>query len=100
MDEFVQSQLVLAALSVVVAVLRPGCAFVAKIFRGRDISLLYSQVCSQRNARHNRCINHSGYTYHDGYTYHTAQLKLLFRDVSVAKPRSSRTSSIGARCMC
>lgn len=45
MDEFVQSQLVLAALSVVVAVLRPGCTFVAKIFRGRDISLLYSQVC-------------------------------------------------------
>ena len=44
MDEYVQSQLIQAALLIVVRVLRPGGAFVAKVFRGRDISLLYSQV--------------------------------------------------------
>ena len=44
MDEYVQSQLILAALVVVTRVLRPGGAFVAKVFRGKDISLLYAQV--------------------------------------------------------
>ena len=44
MDEFVQSQLILAALTVVTHVLKPGGSFVAKVFRGKDASLLYSQV--------------------------------------------------------
>ena len=44
MDEFVQAQLILAALTIVTHVLRPGGTFVAKIFRGKDICLLYSQV--------------------------------------------------------
>ena len=43
-DEFVQAQLILAALTIVTHVLRPGGTFVAKVFRGTDIGLLYSQV--------------------------------------------------------
>jgi tRNA (cytidine32/guanosine34-2'-O)-methyltransferase len=45
MDEFVQAQLILAALTIVSHVLRPGGSFVAKVFRGKEIGLLYSQVC-------------------------------------------------------
>lgn len=45
MDEFVQAQLILAALTIVTHVLKPGGTFVAKVFRGKDIGLLYSQVC-------------------------------------------------------
>jgi 23S rRNA U2552 (ribose-2'-O)-methylase RlmE/FtsJ len=45
MDEFVQSELVLAALMITTNVLRLGGNFVAKVFRGRDIGMLYSQVC-------------------------------------------------------
>ncbi|PSC67846.1 hypothetical protein C2E20_8517 isoform C [Micractinium conductrix] len=70
MDEFVQAQLVLAALTIVSHVLAPGGTFVAKVFRGRDVSLLYSQ------------------------------LKVLFPDVRVAKPNSSRNSSIEAFVVC
>lgn len=65
LDEYVQAQLILAALTIVVATLKTGGTFVAKIFRGRDIDILYSQ------------------------------LKILFQDVAVVKPRSSRNSSIG-----
>lgn len=65
LDEYVQEQLLLAALAIAAAVLQPGGGFVAKIFRGRDAALL------------------------------TAQLRCLFRGVEVAKPRSSRNSSIG-----
>ena len=43
-DEFVQAQLILAALTIVTHVLKPGGTFVAKVFRGKDIGLLYSQV--------------------------------------------------------
>lgn len=70
MDEFVQAQLILAALTIVVSVLRPGGAFVAKVFRGKDISLLYTQ------------------------------LKTFFPDVTCAKPKSSRNSSIEAFVVC
>lgn len=65
LDEYVQGQLLLAALAIAAAVLQPGGGFVAKIFRGRDAALL------------------------------TAQLRCLFEGVEVAKPRSSRNSSIG-----
>lgn len=70
MDEFVQAQLILAAMTIVTAVLRPGGTFVAKIFRGRDINLLY------------------------------AQLRLFFPAVTCSKPRSSRNSSIEAFVVC
>ena len=46
MDEFVQAQLILAALTIVTHVLRPGGTFVAKVFRGKEVSLLYSQASS------------------------------------------------------
>lgn len=69
-DEYVQAQLVLAALNVAIALLKPGGSFVAKVFRQKDTDLLYTQ------------------------------LRTLFRDVSVVKPRSSRSSSIEAFVVC
>ncbi|KAI9221212.1 FtsJ-like methyltransferase-domain-containing protein [Blastocladiella britannica] len=69
-DEFAQAQLLLAALNITTHVLRPGGDFVAKIFRGKDITLLFSQ------------------------------LRLFFRCVTCAKPRSSRNSSIEAFIVC
>ena len=69
-DEFMQAQLLLAALNITTNVLRPGGNFVAKIFRGRDVSLLYSQL---------RCF---------------------FEEVTVAKPKSSRNSSIESFVVC
>jgi tRNA (cytidine32/guanosine34-2'-O)-methyltransferase len=69
-DEYVQAQLLLSALSITTHVLRPGGAFVAKIFRGKDVSLL------------------------------TAQARALFERVTIAKPRSSRNSSIEAFIVC
>ncbi|KAJ4750160.1 AdoMet-dependent rRNA methyltransferase spb1 [Rhynchospora pubera] len=70
MDEFVQSQLILAALTIVTHVLRVGGKFIAKIFRGKDTSLLY------------------------------CQLKIFFEQVTFAKPKSSRNSSIEAFVVC
>lgn len=40
-DQFVQHQLVLAALNIAARLLKQGGSFVAKIFRGKDINLLY-----------------------------------------------------------
>ena len=70
LDEYVQSQLLLAAMAIVTATLRPGGTFIAKIFRGKDISLLYSQLTA------------------------------FFEDVAVAKPKSSRNSSVEAFVVC
>lgn len=70
LDIYVQSQLLFAALNLALCVLRPGGKFVAKIFRGRNVDLLF------------------------------AQLKLFFDRVVVAKPRSSRASSIEAFIVC
>ncbi len=70
LDEYVQAQLLLAALGVAAGCLRPGGAFVAKIFRGRDAATLY------------------------------AQLRALFADVAVAKPRASRNASVEAFVVC
>ncbi|CAI5490095.1 unnamed protein product, partial [Closterium sp. Naga37s-1] len=70
LDEFVQAQLILAALVIVTHTLRPGGSFVAKIFRGKDISLLY------------------------------CQLRVFFHHVTCAKPKSSRNSSIEAFVVC
>lgn len=63
---YVQAQLLLAALNITTHVLRPNGTFVAKIFRGKDTSLLYSQ------------------------------LRVFFDRVTIAKPKSSRNSSIEA----
>ncbi|EEB06227.1 tRNA 2'-O-ribose methyltransferase [Schizosaccharomyces japonicus yFS275] len=70
LDEYIQAQILLAAMNLAACVLRPGGTFVAKIFRGRDVSLLYSQ------------------------------LRLLFKHVTCAKPRSSRASSLEAFVVC
>ncbi|KAF7117941.1 hypothetical protein CNMCM5793_007291 [Aspergillus hiratsukae] len=70
LDIYIQSQLLYSALNLAVGVLRPGGKFVAKIFRGRDVDLIY------------------------------AQLRTVFEKVSVAKPRSSRASSLEAFVVC
>ncbi|RDA83556.1 hypothetical protein CP532_5341 [Ophiocordyceps camponoti-leonardi (nom. inval.)] len=70
LDMYVQSRLLLAALNLALCVLRPGGNFVAKIFRGRDVDLLYGQ------------------------------LSVFFDRVVVAKPRSSRASSVEAFVVC
>lgn len=69
-DLFMQGQLLLAAMLIATHVLCPGGKFVAKIFRGRDVGFLYSQ------------------------------LRLLFARVSVAKPTSSRNSSLESFVVC
>ncbi|KAG8506959.1 putative tRNA (cytidine(32)/guanosine(34)-2'-O)-methyltransferase, partial [Galemys pyrenaicus] len=97
-DEYMQAQLLLAALNIATHVLKPGGCFVAKvslrkhgrgldrgpedsphtsvcpatlqIFRGRDVTLIYSQ------------------------------LRVFFSSVLCAKPRSSRNSSIEAFAVC
>uniref|UniRef100_A0A6M2DDY6 Putative tRNA (cytidine(32)/guanosine(34)-2'-O)-methyltransferase n=1 Tax=Xenopsylla cheopis TaxID=163159 RepID=A0A6M2DDY6_XENCH len=69
-DEYIQAQLILAALNITTHILKPGGTFVAKIFRGKDVTLLYSQ------------------------------LKIFFDNVIVSKPRSSRNSSIEAFVIC
>lgn len=70
LDEYIQAQLILSALQLTTCILKPGGTFVAKIFRGRDIDLLYSQ------------------------------LSYLFETVICAKPRSSRGSSLEAFIVC
>jgi tRNA (cytidine32/guanosine34-2'-O)-methyltransferase len=70
LDIYVQSQLLFAALNLALCVLRPGGKFVAKIFRGRNVDLLYSQ------------------------------LSIFFEKVVVSKPRSSRASSVEAFIVC
>ena len=70
LDIYVQSQLLFAALNLALCVLKPGGKFVAKIFRARNVDILY------------------------------AQLKVFFERVVVAKPRSSRASSIEAFIVC
>uniref|UniRef100_UPI00358F325D tRNA (cytidine(32)/guanosine(34)-2'-O)-methyltransferase-like n=1 Tax=Myxine glutinosa TaxID=7769 RepID=UPI00358F325D len=69
-DEYIQAQLLLAALNITTHILKIGGTFVAKIFRGKDVTLLYSQ------------------------------LNIFFSKVTCAKPRSSRHSSIEAFAVC
>jgi tRNA (cytidine32/guanosine34-2'-O)-methyltransferase len=70
LDEYLQAQLLLSALGITAQLLRPRGTFVAKIFRGKDITLLY------------------------------AQLKLFFPSVVCAKPKSSRNTSVEAFVVC
>ena len=69
-DEYMQAQLLLSALNITTNTLKKGGTFVAKIFRGKNVSLLYSQL---------RCF---------------------FEEVTVAKPKSSRNSSIESFVVC
>mmetsp|Transcript_14213 Transcript_14213/g.40384 ORF Transcript_14213/g.40384 Transcript_14213/m.40384 type:complete len:296 (+) Transcript_14213:177-1064(+) len=69
-DEYVQAQLILAAFNITSFVLKPGGTFLAKIFRGKDMSLMYSQM------------------------------KQYFERVTIVKPKSSRNSSIEAFILC
>jgi len=69
-DIYIQSQLLFSALNLALCVLKPGGKFVAKIFRGKDVDLIY------------------------------AQLKVMFDRVRCAKPRSSRASSVEAFVVC
>jgi len=66
LDEYIQSQLILAAFNISTFVLSPGGTFVSKIFRGRDCDLIFHQF------------------------------QMFFKDVYLAKPRSSRSSSVEA----
>ncbi|EDO14472.1 hypothetical protein Kpol_251p2 [Vanderwaltozyma polyspora DSM 70294] len=70
LDEYVQQQLIMSALQLTTCILKTGGTFIAKIFRGRDIDLLYSQ------------------------------LGFLFKRVICAKPRSSRGTSLEAFIVC
>jgi tRNA (cytidine32/guanosine34-2'-O)-methyltransferase len=70
LDEYVQSHLLLAALHLALRVLKVGGCFIAKIFRGEHVEVL------------------------------VGQLELFFEDVIIAKPRSSRNSSIEAFAVC
>lgn len=69
-DDYLQGQLLLSALSLATHLLREGGTFVAKIFRHKNVGLFY------------------------------AQLRLVFRRVSVAKPSASRNSSSEAFVVC
>ncbi|VDD75347.1 unnamed protein product [Mesocestoides corti] len=71
LDEYVQSHLVLAALTICARILENGGTFVAKVFRGREAGLL------------------------------GAQLRCLFSgNVVFAKPSSSRNSSLESFVVC
>jgi len=70
MDEYLQSQLLVSALNLATYLLSPGGTFVAKIFRGKDVTLLY------------------------------AQMEIFFGNVCVAKPQSSRNASVEAFIVC
>ena len=70
LDEFIQGQLLLAAFNITTHVLKLNGNFVAKIFRGKEVDLLW------------------------------AQLSLFFKSVTIAKPSSSRSSSIESFAVC
>ena len=70
LDIYIQTQLLYSALNLALKILRPGGSFVAKVFRGKDVDLIY------------------------------AQLRCFFTSVHCAKPRSSRASSLEAFVVC
>ena len=70
LDIYIQSQLLYSALNLALRILKPGGKFVAKVFRGKDMDLIY------------------------------AQLRCFFTSVHCAKPRSSRASSLEAFVVC
>ncbi|KAG7391539.1 putative tRNA (cytidine(32)/guanosine(34)-2'-O)-methyltransferase [Phytophthora pseudosyringae] len=70
LDEYLQAQLVLAGLNISLHILEAGGTFVAKLFRGKEVSLLY------------------------------AQLRRFFGKVTCAKPKTSRNSSFESFVVC
>lgn len=64
MDQYIQSQLLVSALNITTKILKRGGNFVAKIFKGSEYGLLYSQF------------------------------KYYFREIHIMKPDSSRQSSV------
>ena len=69
-DQYIQSQLIVAALNIANLVLKSKGIFLAKIFKGHDVEFLYSQF------------------------------KLYFNSVYIIKPKSSRSSSVEAFIVC
>lgn len=70
LDEYIQGQLVLSALNITTNILNSNGTFITKVFRGKHLALLYSQ------------------------------LKMFFNQVTIAKPRTCRNSSIEAFAVC
>lgn len=70
LDEYIQAQLLLAAINITTYLLKPGGTFVGKIFRGKDVAVLIGQ------------------------------LEIFFGEVTVTKPCSSRNSSIESFVVC
>ncbi|KAF0720535.1 Aste57867_254 [Aphanomyces stellatus] len=70
LDEYLQAQLVLAALNISLHILEAGGTFVAKLFRGKEVSRLY------------------------------AHLGRYFTSVVCAKPKASRNSSFESFVVC
>lgn len=70
LDEYIQSQLLLAALRMSTLILKPGASFVGKIFRGESTALQLTQ------------------------------LQLFFNEIYCCKPASSRISSFEAFVVC
>jgi len=69
-DEFIQNELLLSALNLACNLLKPGGHFVAKIFRGKNVGIMF------------------------------AHLKQFFNDVVCAKPKACRNSSIESFVTC
>lgn len=69
-DEYVQAQLLLAAFNITTNVLVPGGTFLAKLFCGKDVLVLLSH------------------------------LQKFFKEVVIAKPHTSRNSSIESFVLC
>ncbi|GAM27833.1 hypothetical protein SAMD00019534_110090 [Acytostelium subglobosum LB1] len=69
-DFYGQAQLIVSAFNITTHVLRPGGTFVAKMFKGNDMTLMYNQM------------------------------KIFFGRVSFVKPTSSRDSSLESFILC
>jgi len=69
-DSYIQHQLLMAAINITTHILCEGGTFVAKIFRTREVGLIYTQ------------------------------LGLLFKDVQCAKPTASRNASVESFVVC
>ncbi|GKV21940.1 hypothetical protein SLEP1_g31862 [Rubroshorea leprosula] len=104
MDEFVQSQLILASLTIVTHMLRGGGKFIAQIFRGKDTCLLYCQREAAVSFSHYLAMSHLGpilaLKSGDSCLDFLLAAKLFSPVVTFAKTKSSRNSSIGAFAVC
>mmetsp|Transcript_40793 Transcript_40793/g.47452 ORF Transcript_40793/g.47452 Transcript_40793/m.47452 type:complete len:280 (+) Transcript_40793:66-905(+) len=69
-DQYIQSQLLVAALNITTFLIEKSGVFVAKIFKGSDVKFLYSQF------------------------------KTFFKRVDIVKPKSSRSASVEAFIVC